>query len=136
MSPNQARLCASFAAARALQNRGLGVADFQPTALNDTDTLNLARRIDVTTDDNPDPNALTPVAVTVTLRDGRVFEGSQSIVYGNPQKPMTRDAHLAKFRSNWHTGGLPAGNADRLIAMTDAIESVPEMRSLVDLMVR
>ncbi len=137
LSPNQARLCAAFAAARALQNRGLGVADFLPAALTDAATLDLARRIAVTVDDNPDPNALTPVAVTVTLRDGREFAASQSIIYGNPQKPMTRDAHLAKFHTNWRAGAvaLPAENADRLVAMIDDIETVSDMRKLVDLMV-
>ena len=136
MSPNQARLCAAFAAARALQNRGLAVADFQPAALADRDTLNLARRITLAMDDNPDPNALTPVTVTLKLRDGREFTSSQSIVYGNPQKPMTREAHLAKFHANWRAAAMPPGNAARLVALVDDIEAVSDMRKLVDLMVR
>lgn len=138
MSPNQARLCLAFAAARALRNRGLGVADFQPGALADSDTLDLARRIAVAVDDNPDPGALTPVTVRVSLRDGRELNGGQSIVYGNPRKPMSRDAHLAKFHANWRAGAidLPPDNAGRLAALIDDIEAVSDMRELVDLMVR
>lgn len=136
MSPNQARLCIAFSAARALQNCGLGVADFQPAALADAPTLELARRITVVKDDNPDPNALTPVGFTVRLRDGKEFHGSQSIVYGNPQKPMSRTAHLTKFHTNWRAAGLPQDNADRLAALVDDIEAVPDMANLVDLMLR
>jgi 2-methylcitrate dehydratase PrpD len=136
MSPNQARLCISFAAARALQNRTLGVGDFQPAALKDAQTLDLARRISVVQDDNPDPNALTPVAFKVTLRDGQTFDASQSIVYGNPQKPMSRTAHLAKFHANWHAAAMPPDNANKLVAMIDDIEAVRDMAKLVDLMQR
>ena len=136
MSPNQARLCIAFSAARALQKRGLGVADFLRAALADAQTLDLARRITVVKDDNPDPNALTPVAFIVGLRDGREFNGSQSIVYGNPKKPMSRSAHLAKFHANWRAADLPPANASRLTAMVDDIEAVPDMAELVDLMLR
>ncbi len=138
MTPNQARLCVAFAAARALRAGTLGVADFSDDARGDLDTLALAKRITVLKDDNPDPNALTPVSVTVTLEDGRVLERIQELVYGNPAKPMTFDAHLAKFRGNWRAGaiGLPEDNAERLIALIDDIEGIADMRDIVDLMVR
>ncbi len=137
MSPNQARLCIGYVVARALQDGQLGVGDFTPDARSDPDTLVLARKVSIARDDNPDPNALAPVSVTVRLSDGRVFERTQTLIYGNPAKPMTREAHLAKFRTNWSSGAatLPAENAETLIERVDNIDAVADMREIVALMV-
>lgn len=137
MTQNYARLCGSYAAARLLLAGGLGVGDFTEQALNDAVALDLAGRIAILPDDNPDPNALAPVTVTVRLRSGGELTRSVAVVYGNPAKPLTREAHLAKFRTNlgFAAGPLPAANADRLIAMVDDLESLDDVRRLVDLMV-
>lgn len=137
MTPNQARLCASYAGARAMMSKGLGVADFDLDVLKDPTTLDLARRIVVKVDGNPDPNDLTPVTVETRLQDGRSFERTTSVIYGNPAKPMTESAHLAKFRNNWQSGAtnLPRENGERLITAVTEIEQRDEMRSVVDLLV-
>ena len=88
----------------ALQGGGVGLDDFTPEALADPVRLDLARRIGVSADDNPDPNALTPVSVRVRLADGTAHEVLVREVYGSPAKPMGREAHLAKFRANWTSG--------------------------------
>lgn len=137
MTQNYARLCGSYAAARLLLAGGLGVGDFTEAALNDPATLDLAGRIAIAPDGNPDPNALAPVTVTVRLRSGAELQRSVAVVYGNPAKPLTREAHLAKFRSNlaFAAGPVPAANADTLIAMVDDLESLDDTRRLIDLMV-
>ncbi|EDP64511.1 MmgE/PrpD [alpha proteobacterium BAL199] len=137
MTPNYARLCGSYAAARLLVTGDLGVGDFTPEALGDAATLELAQRITITADGNPDPNALTPVTVTVTRHSGANVSRTLSVIYGNPAKPMSHEAHLAKFRGNlaFAHGPVPAGNADTLIALVDDLESLDDARRLVDLMV-
>jgi len=137
MAPNYARLCAAFVAARALIGDTVGVEDFAPAALGDPQTLALAGRFDIADDGNPDPNALTPVTVEVRLRSGAGYEITLDVVYGNPGNPMTRAAHLAKFRRNWRAAArpLPETNAERLIERLDEIEAVADARRLVDLLV-
>lgn len=137
MTQNYARLCASFAAARLLLAGDLGVGDFTEAALNDPETLDLAGRIAVTPDGNSDPNALTPVTVTVRLRTGTELSRTVDVVYGNPARPLTREAHLAKFRGNlrFAAGPVPPGNAETLIALVDDLESLDDARRLVDLVV-
>ena len=137
MTPNRARLCIGYVAARALQDGKLGVRDFTPEALSDIDTLELAQKVSVAKNGNPDPTALAPVSVKVTLSDSRTLERTQDLIYGNPAKPMSRDAHLLKFRSNWTSGAkaLPAENAEKLIEMIDAIDAVANMREISALMV-
>ena len=127
----------AFAGARALLNQGLGIADFQPAALRDATTHNLASRISVSVDKNPAPNALAPVHVEVQLKNGKVLSHSAAVIYGNPAKPMSHEAHLAKFRRNWDSAAvaLPPANAERLIDAVKQIERLPDVTALVDLLV-
>ena len=137
MTVNYARLCGAYVSACALLHGTVGIDDFSEVRRNALETLDLGRRIVAAVDDNPDPNALTPVTVTVRLRDGRELRRTIGTVYGNPAKPMSREAHLEKFRRNFAScrTPLPGGNADRLIEMLDGIEQVDDIRRIGDLMV-
>ncbi len=137
MEANYARLSAPFVLASALIDNEVTIASFRPDALRDERRLALGRRIVVEIDDNPDKNALTPVTVSIVLKSGEARNTTMDVVYGNPQKPMTRDAHLEKFRRNWSIAARPlsAEHAEELIARVDDLESVTDGRALVDLMV-
>lgn len=137
MKANYARLSGPYTAARMLLTGTLDLDDFTEAALRDPATLDLGARITVAIDRNPDPNAFSPVTVAVTLKDGRRLEQRVDAVYGNPARPMSRSAHLDKFRRNvaHARGDLPAENAERLIGLVDNLESVDDVRVLVDLMV-
>ena len=137
MAVNYARLCGSYVSACALINGELGSDDFKDAQRHDPKRLALARRIAVVVDGNPDANALTPVTVTVRLKDGREFARTIDTVYGNPKKPMSREAHLAKFRRNFESAlnPLPRQNGERLVAMLDDIEHLDDVRRIGELLV-
>jgi 2-methylcitrate dehydratase PrpD len=137
MAVSYARLSAPYVLACALLRGTVGLDDFGPEALADSERLTIGRRVTVATDDNPDPNALTPVTVTVVLEDGREHRVTVDTVYGSPAKPMSRDAHLAKFRENWVSGAMPLPEAagEKLIGLVDDLEAVGDVTELVDLMV-
>jgi aconitate decarboxylase len=137
MEVSYARLCAPYVLACALKGRGVGLDDFQPAALADPARLELARRISLSPDGNPDPNALAPVTVVVHLYGGATHDLLIGEVYGSPARPMGREAHLAKFRANWISGAvsLPEPAGERLIELVDELESVRDVAELVDLMV-
>jgi aconitate decarboxylase len=136
MSANYARLCGSYVSACALLHAQLGIDDFRDEQRRDPARLALGRQIKVVVDGNPDPNALTPVVVTVRLSRGRELSRRIDTVYGNPAKPMSREAHLAKFRRNFSSAvnALPARNADALIETLDGIEHVPDVRQISELL--
>jgi hypothetical protein len=75
--------------------------------------------------------------VSVRLRDGRALSRSLDLVYGNPAKPMSREAHLAKFRRNVGSAlkPLPRKNADAVIEMVEQIEDVEDVRHISELLV-
>ena len=133
--PGYARLCAAYVGARALLRGAVELEDFRPAALADPATRALARRFEMEVDGNPDPNALGPVTVTVLLADGRRHEARIETMYGSPANPLTRDAHLAKFRGNWLSGAhrLDEAAGEELIRLVDDLEAVPDARELVRL---
>jgi len=137
MNVNYARLCAPFAAACALLRGTVDLEDFTDLALKDPVRLALAERIAVLANDNPDDNALTPIDVTIELTDGRRLERTVTDVYGSPAMPMSRAAHLAKFRQNWQSGREPLAEraGEALIAMVDDLDNIADVRWLVDPMV-
>jgi 2-methylcitrate dehydratase PrpD len=136
LDTSYARLCAAYVGARALLRGTVDLEDFRPAALEDPETHALAARFELAADSNPDPNALVPLAVSITLRGGGEHEIGVEQMSGSPARPLSRDAHLAKFRRNWVSGAQPLDPArgERLIALVDGIEGVADVRVLVALM--
>jgi len=137
MTPNYARLSGQYVVASALMRGTVNVEDFYAEALNDPKRLELAKKIIIETDANPDPNALAPVNVAIQTDDGSSFQMELEKIYGSPSNPMTHEAHLSKFKSNFQAARpkLPASQAEELIKTIDNIEAVADMRSVIDLCV-
>jgi aconitate decarboxylase len=137
MPVSYARLCAPYAVASALLSDTLALTDFRPEALADPDRLALAARIALRVDPNPDPNALAPVRVAVMLAGGAKHAIEIEQVYGSPARPMTPEAHLAKFRQNWRAAVPPlaAAAGETLAARVDALEALADVTALVDLLI-
>ncbi|MEQ9639754.1 MAG: MmgE/PrpD family protein [Alphaproteobacteria bacterium] len=136
MTANYARLSGSYVGARALLNGTVDVPDFRAEAMADAGSLDLAGRIEVIAVDNPDPNALVPITVELKTRDGRTLSETVDVIYGNPAKPMSREAHLAKFRRNLANAArpVPPENGERLIELVDDLESIEDATVLVELL--
>jgi aconitate decarboxylase len=126
MGASYARLCMAWAVARVLLNGRLDLADFRGAALADPAAHELARRVALTSDGNPDPNALAPQRVTVQLADGTEHGWSCETMLAHPARPLTREQHLAKFRRCLDFAAVPlAPDAPgRLIETIDRLESV------------
>ena len=135
MEISYARLNGQYAAAIMLQKNFMDLDDFTIEAIRKRSSLDLARKISIEIDGNPDPNALSPVEVEIKMEDGEKFFKRIDTVYGNPNKPLTRDAHLAKFRRNWKAAAisLSAEKGEELINNIDCLEGVEDIRSLIDL---
>ena len=135
MEISYARLNGQYAAAIMLQKNSIDIDDFTIEAIRNKSSLDLARKISIEIDGNPDPNALSPVEVEIKMENGEKFVKRIDTVYGNPNKPLTRDAHLAKFRRNWKAAAisLSAEKSEELINNIDCLEEVEDIRSLIDL---
>lgn len=137
MELNYARLCAQYALARSLISGGLAVTDFQPDALNDEATLSLGHKFEIAIDDNPDPNALTPISLELTLEGDRQVRKTVDVVYGNPSRPMSVEAQHEKLKDNWRSARSPMPETQRLelIELVDNLEDISDVTALVDCVV-
>ena len=135
MDVTYARLCFQYVGALALLHGDVDVADFSPDRLTDARLHDLARRLELVADGNPDPNALAPQAVTAYLKDGRALRVDIPHTLGSPERPLSREQHLAKFRRCWSGGVQPLADeaADRLIGLIDSLDDLDNSNAVVAL---
>lgn len=129
------RLCMAYVVAKVVENGRIDLSDFRGEALSDPATHALAARIQTLGDGNPDPNALAPQSLTVTLKDGRKLEWQCETMLANPARPLSRDQHLAKFTRclDFAAEPLIADAGPRLIEATDRLEDIEDVRLLAGL---
>jgi aconitate decarboxylase len=131
---NYARLCMPFVGAKVLLHGNIDLAHFRGHGLTDPATHELARRIVMTSDGNPDPNALVPQEVVITLKDATVLRWNCDGMFGNPARRLTRKQHLAKFRRclAFAREPLRPGAGDSLIDLVDRLEQLSDVRELTE----
>jgi 2-methylcitrate dehydratase PrpD len=134
MQINYARLCAAYVAACALRRGTVGLVDFNDAAYADPMTLDLAKRVAIEVRDAGHPNALSPIEIDVMLSSGAHHTARVDVIYGNPAKPMMRDAHVAKFMSNAAAAARPVrrDQAEVLVGLIDGLEEIDDVTRIVD----
>lgn len=121
MTPAYARLCFPWLGAVVITRGSVGLGDFDEAARSDVSLLELASRISVEVDDNPDPAAFTPAVAIATLRDGTVVVEHIDAQLGSPQHPLSQEQHLEKARACMAFAGA-AHQHEELTALIDDLE--------------
>jgi 2-methylcitrate dehydratase PrpD len=131
---NYARLCMPFIGAKVLLHGRIDLAHYRGAELTDSKTHELAKRITMEADGNPDPNALVPQQVVITLKDGSVLRWQCDIMLANPARRLTREQHLAKFRRclDFAHKPLREGTGETLIERVDRLEDLTDIRELTE----
>lgn len=96
-SPNYARLCMPYVLAKVLLHGEIEPRHYFGSELSDKRTFELSLRIHMATDDNPDPNAFTPVRIEVTLTSGEVLSVNLDHMLASQNRPLTREQCQNKF---------------------------------------
>ena len=132
MAINYARLCFQYSGAIALMTGSVGLHDFAETRLRDPEIHALGAKIEVVDDGSTDPAAFTPQIAQAHLNDGRAVEARIDMLFGSPSDPMSRKAHIDKFRAclDFGFGDERPAIAAQLIELTDTLESVPDVSVL------
>jgi 2-methylcitrate dehydratase PrpD len=133
MQVNYARLCFQYVGALALATGGVDLGDFSPECLADASLQALGQRLQVVIDDNPDANALSPQTIIIRLKNGAEHTLTITDTFGSPSRPLRREQHLAKFRRCLAASAQPlaADAGERLLAMVDQLESLPQSHLLL-----
>lgn len=126
MGPAHARLCFAYLGAVLLLRGQVGLDDFTPERLADAAVLQLAERLSVQADDNPDPAAFVPALLVARTTDGRRIEQAVTAQFGSPAWPLSRAQHLEKARACLAFGGR-ADAHEALAALLDTLEHAPDV---------
>jgi len=124
-----ARLCLPYLLARTAFSGTVGLDAFSPEALADQAVLELAGRVTVERNDNPDLAAFTPARLRVRLRDDRTLDIDVPALLGSPALPLDRAAQLRKVQDCLIFGGLPL-TAEQLADRIEALDHEQDMSTL------
>jgi 2-methylcitrate dehydratase PrpD len=122
-----------FMVACALARGGLTVADLEPEARADPRVAAVLRVLHLEVDDQTRAKTELPEPghVTVRLRGGRTLERTVTRALGHPDRPMSPDEQMAKFR--WCTERLDPAAAGRLGEMLLSLEDLGDAGEIVRL---
>ncbi len=136
-SPNYARLCAPFTAATALVRGTVDVPDFRGERLGDPVVHDLARRVEIVEDGNPDPNAINPQTIEVRLKNGATHGIVLEQSPGHPDAALSEEQNREKFRRCWGYGAkpLPVEAGEEMIRRVAALETLDGVLRLSGLLV-
>ena len=101
---------------------------FSNPGVDDPDLDALARKIDVTVDTEVSANAMTPVTMTVLLKNGRTETAVCQHLLGSSCNPMTREKLEEKFRMCAANAPVPL-QEDKLHSLLDCIRNLDELPS-------
>jgi hypothetical protein len=96
MTPGYARLCLPVLAALMLRDGHIDPRRFTPETFADPSVAALAARVAIRDDGNPDPNALSPQRLAITLSDGTGAEYAIPATLGAPDAPLSPEQAAAK----------------------------------------
>ncbi|PXA99321.1 MmgE/PrpD [Nostoc sp. 3335mG] len=96
MSPAYARLCLPLLTALMLSDGRIDPRRFTPEHFRDPAIAELAAKLTITLDGNPDLNALGPQRVVANLKDGTRVERDIARTLGHPDAPMSEAQTAAK----------------------------------------
>jgi 2-methylcitrate dehydratase PrpD len=137
MEVGYAKLCIGYVVATALLTGSVGVDDFTADRLADPRRLALARRVQLVANEIIDPNALAPQSVEVELKNGALHKVDLPAVLGHPDRPLGRAEQLKKFEACCRSASTTFDRAvvAQLVAAIDRLDTVDDVRSILDLMV-
>lgn len=130
MSAEYARLCMQFVAPQMIEHGLIDPRRFVAEHFQSAAAQRHAARVHVVLDGNPDPNALAPQTIELTLKDGRTFSRHVTIPYGSPGNALDRDAQLQKARFCLELGGLDRP-VEALFDAADNLDSLDDARALL-----
>jgi 2-methylcitrate dehydratase PrpD len=131
-SDSHGRVSLQYSLAEALYFGALGKTAYRRESLKNPEILALARRVQYHVDPNyPGPGRFKG-AVTIELKDGRIFEEVEEYNRGSAENPMSYAGLLAKFDDN-SSGFLKAGQRERLADVIQVLDELPDASALLDL---
>jgi 2-methylcitrate dehydratase PrpD len=123
-----------YAVANAAIRGGLELSDLTEEAIKDKNILNLARRVKVIVDPDLDKIAtIPPNRVEIKTKSGVSYETYMEYVTGHPEKPMSMEQCVDKFKKclPYSARPIPEDSLRRLIELVDNLESLDDVTEII-----
>jgi 2-methylcitrate dehydratase PrpD len=127
----EALISAHYTAAVILHDRALTLAEFEPARYDDPKLRKFAEHQVVARAD-PSLNIMQ-TAVEIEMNDGKVHTLRSDHPKGSYENPLTRKEVEDKFRV-YAKGVLPASATEEIIAAVSALEQLPSVSALMDML--
>jgi 2-methylcitrate dehydratase PrpD len=126
-----------YCVASALLRKGLRPKDFDEPAIRDPEIMEITDRIYVTPDPDLEKQGHNAAIVLVKTKQGIRYETIVGLPRGGPESPLTREEHVERFYNCFGYAGkpLPQENAERILSMVTQLEGLPDIRTLIPLLV-
>lgn len=105
--------------------------------IKDEKTVELAMKVRYVFSDVHDRrDGMPPARIDITDRNGNVYSEEMKIAYGNPQKPISTEDLIAKFRDclQYAVKPIPQETQEKVISMLLDLENVEDVREIIALL--
>ena len=123
-------------AAGIAKNR-ISLESFTEEAIKDPEILRIAAKVKVTYDAKYDTGGLEPIRIEVKLKDGTPRTVEMRTATGSPELPVSFDGCIEKFNGciDFSERPMPRENADKIIETVKTLETLPDIKELIKLLV-
>jgi 2-methylcitrate dehydratase PrpD len=125
----QGKFSMEYCMAVLLVRRRAGLGEFEDDVVCRPELQEMLRRVDFYNNPQADAAGADKMRsyVEVRLKDGRVFSAQNDFAKGSPQKPMSFEDTVQKFRGCADFAGVSKSRADRIISTVQRLETVDNM---------
>jgi len=126
-----------YCLASALLRKGLRLEHFDEHAIRELGITDIIDRIDVTADSELEKQGHNAAIMRVKTKHGSNYEKIVRLPRGGPESPLTREAHIERFNNcfGYARKSLPQENAERILSMVSQLEELPDIFTLIPLLV-
>ena len=135
-NPVDAQFSIPWGVATAIAKRRVTMEDYTEAAIMNRDMLDLTSKIKAEVDSNLNkPQGIEPARVRVVTRDGGVFSEQIHHPLGSPERPMSFDDCVKKFKdcALYPEKKLSDDQIDRLVSLIVELEQVEDIREIIKL---
>lgn len=125
-----------YCVANALVRKSSKLAHFEESAIKDPEVLKLAEKVKVISDPYMESRGHTAFDMRVLLKNGKEHVEKIDLVSGFPEKPLTQEEHLQRFRDciRFASKPLPENKVKGIIDGIDHLEEMDDIRGLISLL--
>ncbi len=129
----QAKFSMEYCIAAILLDGNVGLLQFTDAAVNRKAAQDLLQKVDFYNSPEADAAGSDKMRsmIEIKLKDGKAVHGQADFARGSPQKPMTFDDAVDKFRGCADYAKVPKARVERIVAMVRDLDRVDDMQKAV-----